>query len=81
MSKLITELNNMTQSKSSIHFDCSPVNDFYPELISTEESLGNKLKIYNDVIDSFSTIFGKIQQISTIKNGLLKIYQKKSLKI
>lgn len=39
MSKLITELNNMTQSKSSIHFDCSPVNDFYPELISTQESL------------------------------------------
>ena len=33
--------------------------DFYPELISTEESLGNKLKIYNDVIDSFSTIYGK----------------------
>lgn len=33
--------------------------DFYPELISAEESLGNKLKIYNDVIDSFSTIFGK----------------------
>ena len=59
MSKLITELNNRTQSKSSIPFDCSPVNDFYPELISTEESLGNKLKIYNDVIDSFSTIFGK----------------------